>query len=62
MEFDYIASKLYELSKDMDFADYEEQKDLEIANISNALENLYNSNKTEDIDLFECIERIANNN
>jgi len=62
MDFDYIASKLYELSQDMDFADYEEQKDLEIANIANALENLYNSNRTEDIDLFECIERIANNN
>lgn len=62
MDFEMIAAKLYELSKDMDFADYDEQKELVISNMSNALEELYNSNKTEDVDLFECIERIANNN
>ena len=45
-----IAVKLYELAKDMDYMDYEEEKEEEIADIENALyylkavaQNPYNS-------------------
>lgn len=45
-----IANKLYEMAKDMDYMDYEEEKEEEMADIQNALyylkavaQNPYNS-------------------
>lgn len=45
-----LANKLYEMAKDMDYMDYEEEKEEEIADIQNALyylkavaQNPYNS-------------------
>ena len=32
-----VANKLYELAKDMDYMDYEDEKEQEIADIENAL-------------------------
>lgn len=39
-EVEYIAEKLYELAKDMDFADHEETKEQEIKMLMDALKNI----------------------
>lgn len=58
-----IAQKLYELSKDMDFMDYEDEKELVLADLENALyylkaicENEYNNNYFRT--LYKILERI----
>lgn len=58
-----IAEKLYELTKDMDFADYEETKEKEIAELENAMyqlkamaENEYNQDYWRT--LWNCLKRI----
>lgn len=55
-----LATNLYNLSADMNGADYEEQKDTTISNLCISLERLLTSDKEEDKDLFECINTIVN--
>ena len=50
LSIEELANKLYEMAKDMDYMDYEEEKEEEIADIQNALyylkavaQNPYNS-------------------
>lgn len=51
VDIDKIANKLYELTKDLDFADYEENKEQEIGELTDAIywikaaaQNEYNAN------------------
>lgn len=51
VDIDKIANKLYELTKDLDFADYEENKEQEIRELTDAIywikaaaQNEYNAN------------------
>lgn len=55
MELMQIANALYEMAKDMDFADYEEHKAETVKHMVEDLERLENENR----DLFWVLANIA---
>ena len=56
MDLREIATKIYDDSIDMDFADYEDTKDIEVSAIEKDLEELYKNDSV----LFWALERIYN--
>lgn len=59
MNYGELATALYWAACDMDIEDYTEQAPIEISNIMTSLQNIDTSG--EHVDLFECLERIADN-